>query len=205
MLNLISVTATLIDKDFSPFYNTFIPMMTEILTNIGMTSMPQKMLRAKAIGTIGFMIESVSEMKSSFSSSVMEITNYLVNLLNSGLQTDDPQSLAIKETLTKIASFLKEDFSQYMPNMLQNLLNDSKLDIDIILEDAVLSRDSTSNMQSLTFKMKGFDGEQKLSMNTTALESKICAFKLLSMISENAGKSFAPFSEAILPVAVENL
>src|SRR5436305_1277473 len=103
-------------------------MMSEILNNIPMTSMSQKSLRAKAIETIGYLVEAVSEEKETFGATVMETTNYLVNLLNSGLGNDDPQSLSIKESLTKIACFLKEDFSQYMPNMLTNLVNDSKLD-----------------------------------------------------------------------------
>jgi hypothetical protein len=42
-------------------------------------------------------------------------------------------------------------------------------------------------------------------MNTSALESKITAFKLLQQISENMGKSFGPFCEAILPVVLDNM
>lgn len=42
-------------------------------------------------------------------------------------------------------------------------------------------------------------------MNTSALESKIAAFKLITMISESLGTAFAPYSEAILPIMIENM
>lgn len=38
VLNLLSVTATLIENDFSQYYSTFMPMMVEILQNIGTTT-----------------------------------------------------------------------------------------------------------------------------------------------------------------------
>jgi hypothetical protein len=41
-------------------------------------------LRARTIETMGFMIEAVAEEKATFLASVVEITNYLVNLLTSG-------------------------------------------------------------------------------------------------------------------------
>lgn len=42
-------------------------------------------------------------------------------------------------------------------------------------------------------------------MNTNALETKMTAFKLLQMISENLGTSFAPFCETVLPIALQDI
>ncbi len=42
-------------------------------------------------------------------------------------------------------------------------------------------------------------------MNTSALESKIAAFKLLNMISENMGAAFAPYVEPLMPIMIENV
>lgn len=56
--------------------------------------------------------------------------------MNSGLTNDDPQVMAIKETMAKISYFLKEDFHPFMPNLMTLLVNDTKLDIDIKLESA---------------------------------------------------------------------
>jgi len=49
------------------------------------------------------------------------------------------------------------------------------------------------------------EGNQKLSMNTSAFQAKLTAFKLINQISENLEKSFAPYCEAVLPVMLENL
>ena len=49
VLNLLSCIANIIEKDFAPYYTIFMPMMLEILTNVGMTTMSQKTLRAQAI------------------------------------------------------------------------------------------------------------------------------------------------------------
>lgn len=57
----------------------------------------------------------------------------------------------------------------------------------------------------ITFKMKGFEGNQRISMNTSALESKLSAFKLIALISESMGSSFAPYAEGILPIMIENI
>lgn len=92
-----------------------------------------------------------------------------------------------------------------MPALLTNLVNDAKLDIDIKMESADNSKNTEDKSTAITFKMKGFEGNQRLSMNTSALESKIAAFKLITMISESLGTAFAPYSEAILPIMIENM
>ena len=125
--------------------------------------------------------------------------------MNSGLSNDDPQTLAIKESLAKIAFFLKEDFHQFMPNLLTTLVTDTKLDIDIKMESTTAAKNNETGNSGVTIKMKGFEGEQRISMNTSALESKISAFKLINMIAQSMGKAFAPYCEAILPIMLENV
>lgn len=66
--------------------------MMQILMNVGTTNQQQMNLRARTIETMGYMIEAVAEEKTTFLASVVEITNYLVNLLTSGqLNCEDPQ------------------------------------------------------------------------------------------------------------------
>lgn len=117
-------------------------------------------------------------------------------LLCNGLSNDDPQILAIKETLAKISGFLKEDFQKYMPVLMESIIQDAKADIDIKMESSAIPK---SNAQtSVTFKLKGMEGEQRITMNTTALEGKVTAFKILAQIAENMGKEFAPFCDVVL-------
>ena len=202
VMNLLSVVAAIIDTEFSKYYSVLVPIMTDILRNVPSTTMAQMTLRARTIEALGFMIEAVTEEKATFVAGVTEITTFLVTVLNSGLTTDDPQLTAIKETLAKIAGFLKEDFQQFLPLILPTLVSDSKLDIDIKMESAELPK-NTENA-GFTFKLKGLEGNQRLTMNTSALESKVAAFKLIHLISENMGTSFAPFAETVLPIVLEN-
>jgi len=62
------------------------------------------------------------------------------------------------------------------------LLEDTKQQIDIKLtsaDDPSDQGDDDEKSTGVTLKLKGFEGQQKISMNTSALESKITAFKLL--------------------------
>ena len=83
------------------------------------------------------MIEAVAEEKRTFQENVHQIAGSLVHLVTSGgLTQDDPQIVAIQETLSKIAYFLKEEFHPYFANVFPALLADTKQEIDIKLTSA---------------------------------------------------------------------
>lgn len=90
-MNLLSAVAQLIEKEFSKYFSVLVPLMMQILLNVGTTNQQQMNLRARTIETMSFMIEAVAEEKATFLANVTEITNYLVNLLTSGqLNGEDP-------------------------------------------------------------------------------------------------------------------
>lgn len=68
--------------------------------------------------------------------------------------------MAIKETLSKIAYFLKEEFHTYFANVLPALICDLKLEIDIKMTLEGLFEDKKDNGDStaLTLKLKGMEG-----------------------------------------------
>lgn len=203
VMNLLSVIAAIIEKEFAKYYSVLMPIMLNILTNVPMKTMPQMTLRARTIEAIGFMIEAVTDERAAFLTNVTEITQNLVTMLiNGSLTNDDPQQAAIKDTLAKIAGFLKEDFQQFVATLLPTLVADTKVDIDIKMESAEMPK--TTENHGFTFKMKGLEGNQRLTMNTSALEAKIGAFRLITLISENMGTAFAPFAEVFIPIATEN-
>jgi hypothetical protein len=148
------------------------------------------------------MIEAVAEEKASFQDSVHQFAQYLVAQLGQ-LSAEDPQILQTKETLAKVAYFLKEDFHSYFQAIFPSLLEDSKQQIDIKLTSA--EDPSEQEEAGVNIKIKGFEGPQRLTMNTSALESKLTAFKLMHLISENMGTSFKPYCEAVLPVVLGDL
>lgn len=103
--------------------------------------------------------------------------------------------------MAKIAYFLKEDFQAYFPYLLPGILTDMQQEIDIKLTSAA----EASEGAGVTMKIKGFEGEQRISMNTSALEGKIAAFKLVSTIGENLSAAFLPYCEALIPVVLPGI
>ena len=112
-LEIIMTVADIIEANFATYYGKFMPTMIDILKSVDMSSMENKKLRAKAIETVGSMIASVasSEHKETFAAGVIEITTELSKTLQSKLDDDDPQDLAIKDTLTQCAGFLGPQFA----------------------------------------------------------------------------------------------
>jgi len=78
-LNVLHSVCSVILSDFAIFYNDFMPLMTEILQNVGCESMEDKKLRAKTIDTMGSIIIAVSDCddKEVFKASVIQVTAYL--------------------------------------------------------------------------------------------------------------------------------
>ena len=139
-LSLIGTVADVIKEDFQPFFNTFIQKLVSLLQTVAGETMEAKKLRARAIQTIGSIITSISdnEDKEPFRAHVLEITQHLSQTLQSRLPDDDPQDEMIKDTLAQCAGFLGQDFNQFMPMLLDQLITDTKLEIDFKMESADL-------------------------------------------------------------------
>ena len=87
-------------------------------------------MRARTIESIGILIASVSDEKE-FTQSVKEVTEKLFALLDTQFDQDDPQELAIKDTLAKISFFQKDDFNYVAPKFLEILIKDALLEVKI--------------------------------------------------------------------------
>jgi hypothetical protein len=166
--------------------------------------MAEKQLRSKAIDAIGSIIIAVtdSEQRDDFKASVLSVTEYLSKLIQSGLSDDDPQDTSAKDTLTQCAGFLKVEFAQFMPYLMQPILHDANLSLDFKMENADLPQ--TSDNMAMKVKVKGF-GEQRVSLNTENLVKKTGAFALIQQVSENMGRAFAPYVEPLMPIIVAHM
>jgi hypothetical protein len=69
-MNLLSAVAQLIGKEFAKYYDDLMPLMMQILANIGTANMQQMTLRARTIETMGYMIEAVADEKAAFQANV---------------------------------------------------------------------------------------------------------------------------------------
>ena len=144
------------------------------------------------IMTLGSIIRAVTNCEDNdpYKATVVEISMHITTILVGKLSEDDPRDEAIKETLTECAGFLGAEFGQFMPHLMEPILNDAKLDVDFKMEAS--DNPNTTNNMAYNVKVRGM-GEQRVSMNTQALVSKGGAFILLERVSANMGKAFAPF------------
>lgn len=176
------MVAKVIDSDFAEYYHHFMPLMSQILENVDQSTMGNKTLRAKAIETVGEIFASItdSDKNDSFKDSVKTVTGVLVDMLKGGLPDDDPQDIAIKDTLVSCAGFLGTEFAAYMPTLLQTIVTDANLSLDFKMESADMP--VTDKNVGMTIKMPEIRGmgEQRVSMNTDNLQKKVGAFVLLN-------------------------
>jgi hypothetical protein len=131
VLSLLNVSASLIESQFAAYFDHFMPLMVKILTGVEAKTPAQRNLRARTIESMGTMIAAVSE-EQRFKPTVQEVTEKLFSLLTAGdFDASDPQELAIKDTIAKIAFYLGEDFHHVAPKYLEIILKDASLEAKI--------------------------------------------------------------------------
>jgi len=83
VLNVLHSICSVILSDFGVYYNDFMPLMTDILQNVGLETMDDKKLRAKTIDCMGSIIIAVSDCddKDVFKASVTQVTAFLAQTL----------------------------------------------------------------------------------------------------------------------------
>lgn len=143
---------------------------------------------------MGILIASVADEKE-FTESVKEVTDKLFALLDQQFDQDDPQELAIKDTIAKISYFLKEDFHHVAPKFLEILAKDALLEVKITHKEAREGEVETTDdkQTSMSFKVFGMENTQKVMCNISELEAKISAFSHIHKVAEAMGTSFKPY------------
>lgn len=202
VMNLLNVSATLIEGNFNKYFDKFMPLMNEILDHVEPKTIAQMNLRARTIESMGYMISAIVEDDQRvFLPAVKQVTERLFVLLQSEFAQEDPQEPAIKEALSKIAFYLKEDFNVVAPKFLEILIKDASVNVDIKSENADLpTANQDTKCKSFEFKLKGMENSTRISVNTSALGNKIQAFQLILKVSEAMSTGFTPYIETVLPL-----
>lgn len=209
VLALLAVIAQVISTEFSQYYNQFMPGLIQILQNTSNSTAKERDLKANTIQCIGFLMEAVKENKEQFEEDAKNVTDLFVQLLEPGVLTeDDPQMLSIVHALTQVSAVLGENFTVYLPKILQKLLKDAQGDVDFKLEDAEIEgltnkTDTNAGLTSVTLNMKGLEGQKKLTLNTNALENKINAVQAIRELAKNLEQSFFGFVNEVWAVLKE--
>lgn len=205
-MNLLNISASLLEDHFAKYFDSFLPLMVKILSNVEGSTVQQKNLRARTIESMGILIASVADQKE-FTESVKEVTDKLFALLDQEFDEDDPQELAIKDTIAKISYFLKEDFHHVAPKFLEILAKDALLEVKITHKEARDGEvEATDDKQtSMSFKVFGMENTQKVMCNISELEAKISAFSHIYKVAEAMGEGFGPYVDQVLPIMMSHL
>lgn len=135
------------------------------------------------------------------------MTKELFKLLDSEFEQDDPQELALKDTIAKISYFLKDEFDQDAQKFLKILIKDATQEVKIThketREGEVATKEETQT--AMSFKVFGMENTQTLMCNISELEAKIAAFSHIYKVSEAMGESFQPYVDDVLPIMMKHL
>ena len=102
---MLNASAELIEEQFAAHFNSFMPLLLAIVEE----ESAQLPLKARAIESMGVLIAAVADNRE-FLQEVQRVTGGLTQLLAAGFAEDDPRQLAVKDTLAKVAFYLKDDF-----------------------------------------------------------------------------------------------
>lgn len=139
----------------------------------------------------------------------MEVTEHLFSRLTAGgFGSDDPQELAIKDTIAKIAFYLQADFHHVAPKFLEILLKDANLEVAVDIkqvQEGAAQAQADPNQKAFSFKIFGMENMTQLSCNVSEMEAKIAAFSHILKVAQGMGENFAPYTEQVVPVMFNNL
>lgn len=199
-LSCISLIATILDQEFTPFYNDIMPFLKELLLSLlSQSSASKKQLTATCISTISFICSSVNKNPEPF----LNDFNFFCDLFDKLLPTlkeEDPEVIAVFKAYSHISTSMKEGFYPYLEKIFPILSKYISADIDIKLEDVDLEKIdddvSTKSAPGLILQSEGIN--KKLSMKTFTLQNKIMALDVLKDICLNMGNSFYPYIDKFL-------
>lgn len=196
-LKAISVVATAIESKFAPFYPAMMPALKS-LVQMNATTPKQQEVRAQAVRCMGYLVESVSELGGDYRVDAKTIMEGLFSL-KTALDSEDPAVISIREVLSSFASCLKEEFSTALTHFLPELFTLATTLVDMKFGDLEETGNLAPGENAVKFDLGGH-GSKQLTVNTTALQNKISAVKVLYDIIISMKQAYAPFTEKTLEV-----
>lgn len=194
-LGAISTIATAMEDQFSVYYGEFMPVLKNLVT-MAFNTPEQQEVRANCIRCMGHCVESISSSPGEYYEDVKGIINGLISL-KAALDTEDPSTLAINEVVSQFADCLKADFLPYLDIFMPDLLSKAGAEVDMAFTDAEV--ELPTGMKSVSLDFKG-QGSKQLAVNTTVLQHKIKACRILFDIVSSVKLGFTPYIEATLKV-----
>jgi hypothetical protein len=202
-LTCFSLLASILDKDFGPYYPLIMPGLKQVFFNLQPTNETQTNLRVNALETISYLCSSISENSDKFIDELKELSEYFTKLLST-VKEEDPLVPALFNAFSHISTSMKEHFYPYFEAIIPLLEKYINADIGFKMEDAALTEyvgeDASPNEDNKISLILNFSttNNQKLTLNSYALQNKVMAVEVLHDIAQNMAKSFKPYLERFL-------
>eukprot|EP01127_Copromyxa_protea_P013419 TRINITY_DN361_c0_g2_i1.p1 TRINITY_DN361_c0_g2~~TRINITY_DN361_c0_g2_i1.p1 ORF type:complete len:890 (-),score=269.34 TRINITY_DN361_c0_g2_i1:66-2735(-) len=185
------------EKHFTEYYDTFMPLLKEIL--VMAKSQEQTMLRGKAMECISLIGIAVGKEK--FGPDVPAFMDILANIKTLDLEAEDPLRDFVLQTWMRVASCLAQDFVPYLSYTMPQVLHSAALDAGFSVSDSSLL--STADEEEA-----GWDaidiGDTRIRVHTVALEEKASACNMLLSFATEMKDAFFPYvqdvSKLIMPL-----
>jgi len=188
-ITAIAVIAGVIEKDFSRYYDSIMPMLKQVMSNA--TGEKENRLRGKAFECISLLGMAVGKEK--FHEDAKEAVAAMMRM--PPLEADDVQREYIKEASERICKCLKRDFAPFLAALLPGILNSLKLEGG----DGAATNDDDNEYLQVTM------GEGKVvRVHSSKFEEMSQSVQLLQTFCEEMEGAYFDYvpmtAEAILPL-----
>eukprot|EP00743_Colponemidia_sp_Colp-15_P006765 GILK01007293.1.p1 GENE.GILK01007293.1~~GILK01007293.1.p1 ORF type:complete len:1118 (-),score=251.82 GILK01007293.1:71-3373(-) len=202
VLATVASVATAIEDSFSRFYSAFMPGIKALLN--GPPSKDMRNVRGKAIEVIGIIGGAVG--KDLFYNDAVEVMDNLMKLQFSGLQSEDAQTAATLETLSRIAKCLGHSFLPYVPTVVPWVLKLAQQETQWLVQDVDEDDNNEDEaapkgLHAFTLNMRGI-GNRRIAIQTSALEEKVGACEMIKDLVHILGSELNPYLQSIAETIV---
>uniref|UniRef100_M4B1E7 IPO4/5-like TPR repeats domain-containing protein n=1 Tax=Hyaloperonospora arabidopsidis (strain Emoy2) TaxID=559515 RepID=M4B1E7_HYAAE len=200
-ITAVASVAKVIGDEFLCFYDIFIPLAKEVLTNAH--GKEYALLRGKSMESIALIGQAVG--KERFVNDAMEIMEILVRVQSSE-ELEGPEVQYVAQSCARIGSILKEDFVPYLPFVIPPLIRQAQIQPDIQLLDVAddsVEEDGVTidGKDTMTLDIRGV-GKKRLEINTSALEDKTNACNMLYQSALDLEGHFYPYVAEVAQVMI---
>jgi len=192
-LGAVSAVAHVCEKDFERYYESFMPGVKGIIMSTAGDERA-KHVRARAIECMGMLAQSVGMPK--FGPEVESVMGALLNMLRSNLPNDDPQLAHIITSCARICRAVGKEFLPYLPTILPPLFNSARINDACIIVNEGEDNPYKGKAGYVTSEVEVRQtGKQQISINTSLVEEKALAIRMLMEYINTLGGAFFPWLE----------
>jgi hypothetical protein len=190
VLTTIAIIADAAEKKFIKYYDTLMPMLTEVLTTDMGTE--NRLLKAKCIECSTLIALAVGKEK--FSPHCEDLITLFARLQETATEDDDPVKQYLEQGWGRICKIIGKDFLPFLPMVLPPLLQQAKATQDISLLEEEQAEEFNSNDEWDVINLSG----KLIAVHTAALDDKVQAMDLLRTYAIQLKGDFFPYVKEII-------